>query len=84
MTDQPTDDPPGVAVAVIADDGRVLLVRRRVAEEELPTCAKVTVWWSRWEVTVRNQVEGRSPCLLTSVSSRTRPRRDPLCMMHAL
>ena len=35
MTDQPTGDLPGVSVAVIAHKGRVLLVRRRVAEGEL-------------------------------------------------
>jgi len=35
MTDQPTDERPGISAAVIAHDGRVLMVRRRVAEGQL-------------------------------------------------
>jgi 8-oxo-dGTP diphosphatase len=35
MTDQPTGDRPGIAAAIIVHEGRVLMVRRRVAEGRL-------------------------------------------------
>lgn len=35
MTDRPTDEPPGISAAIIAHNGRVLMVRRRVAEGQL-------------------------------------------------
>ncbi|MER0242972.1 NUDIX hydrolase [Streptomyces sp. HSW2009] len=35
MTQQPTDEQPGVAAAIIVHEGRVLMVRRRVSEGEL-------------------------------------------------
>ncbi|MGW4731700.1 NUDIX hydrolase [Streptomyces shenzhenensis] len=35
MTQKTNDDKPGIAAAVIVDDGRVLLVRRRVSEGQL-------------------------------------------------
>lgn len=35
MTSQPTDEPPGISAAVITHQGRILLVRRRVAEGQL-------------------------------------------------
>ncbi|WP_328914918.1 MULTISPECIES: NUDIX hydrolase [unclassified Streptomyces] len=35
MTDQPADEPPGISAAIIAHNGRVLMVRRRVAEGQL-------------------------------------------------
>lgn len=35
MTDQPTDDRPGIAAAIIVHEERVLMVRRRVSEGRL-------------------------------------------------
>ncbi|MBO1413526.1 NUDIX hydrolase, partial [Streptomyces sp. FH025] len=35
MTQQSAEEAPGIAVAIVVQDGRVLMVRRRVAEGQL-------------------------------------------------